>query len=43
MSIISNENDRIYHIGLYNEKGYISLIECKQRKADIEVFMYLKH
>lgn len=39
MSLVSNENDRIYCGGSYNENGCISLIECKQRKLDIEVFI----
>lgn len=43
MSVANNENDRIYYDASYYEKGCISLIECKQRKLDIEVFIYLKH
>lgn len=43
MSIINNENDRIYCGGSNNENVCISLIEYVQRKSDIEVFIYLKH
>lgn len=42
MSIISNENDRIYCEGSYYEKGCISLIEHIQRKSVIKVFIEYK-
>ena len=43
MSLANNENDRIYCGGSYYEKGCISLIECKQRKLDIEVFIAIRN
>ena len=43
MSIISNENDRIYCGGSYYEKGCISLIEHRKRKSVIKVFIEIRN
>lgn len=43
MSLVSNENDRIYCGVSYNENGCISLIEHIQRKSIVEVFIEIRN